>query len=69
MYDPYAFRDIIRRKGMSLKQVSELIEVSGTTMQRKLSGKTDFTRSEIEKCRLFMKDEDINRIFFAENVS
>ena len=47
MFDEFAFRDLVRRKGKTMKQVAEALGISTTTLYRKMSGESDFYRGEI----------------------
>lgn len=65
MFDECAFRDAARRNKLRIKDITELLGCSGTSLYRKLSGETEFTRDEIEKCAAFMSFDEINRVFFC----
>lgn len=69
MFDEFAFRDLVRRKGKTMKQVAEALGISTTTLYRKMSGESDFYRGEIQTMCRFLGEESLGNIFFAKNVS
>lgn len=68
MFDEFAFRDSMRRNGIRLKDVASALNISTTTLHRKLSGESDFTRTEIAICCNLFGAECMHRIFFATEV-
>ena len=56
---------------MTLTGLSAAIGINPATMNRKMSGESDFTRAEIQKIRnvLSLTDEELNSIFFAEQLT
>lgn len=54
-------------KNCSVSELAERLGLSKTSVYRKLSGKNDFTRTEIEKIKslLELSDEALVKIFFA----
>lgn len=71
MFDEYEFRDFVRRNGRRLKEVAGAMEMSPTTLYRKMSGQSDFTSGEISKCCRYFGCglDEMYHIFFAETVS
>jgi len=69
MFDYCAFTDYIRKRGVKLKAVAMAMGMSPSTLYRKATGKSDFTRAEIQKCCDFFGVRELNHIFFAEKVS
>ena len=65
---PYtAFKNAIAGKGLALKDVAEVINVTESTLSLKISGGSDFYLSEIKAiCEAFGFDSSI---FFAEYVA
>lgn len=65
---PYtAFKNAIAGKGLTLKDVAEVINVTESTLSLKISGGSDFYLSEIKAiCETFGFDSSI---FFAEYVA
>lgn len=64
-------RASIARKSMTLRSLSDELNISEQTMQNKLSGTTEFKNSEIVKLAglLSLSLEDVNQIFFDSNVN
>lgn len=69
MFDEYAFRDFLRRKNATLKDVANALSISTVTLYRKMSGESDFYRSEIQALCDFFGEDNLNYIFFAKKVS
>lgn len=69
MFDEAAFRELILKRGVKLKAVAAAMGIRPSTLYRKMKGKLDFTRSEIQKCCDFFGVEELNYIFFAKKVS
>lgn len=69
MFDEYAFYDLARRKGKTLKEIAAAIGITTPTLHRKISGQSDFYRGEIQKICELMGEENLNYIFFAPEVS
>lgn len=61
----------IIEKGFSIKEFSKQTEIKKTALYRKLSGKTEFNRIEIERIAEVLKlsSDEIRNIFFDEKVS
>ena len=65
---PYtAFRHAIAGMGLTLKDVADVIDVTETTLSKKINGGSDFYLSEISAiCDAFGLEKSI---FFAESVA
>lgn len=68
MFNKNAFRAKVVGAGMTLAEVAAKIGINPATLGRKMSGESDFTRTEIQKMRsiLGMTAADADAIFFAE---
>ena len=68
MFNKNAFKAKVVGAGMTLAEVAAKIGINPTTLGRKMSGESDFTRAEIQKLRsiLGMTAADADAIFFAE---
>lgn len=71
MFDRKKFHGRVIAEGYTLVTVSEQLQISPVTLTRKMSRGGDFTRSELQKLRsvLNLTDEDMNEIFFAEELA
>ena len=71
MFDRKKFHGRVIAEGFSLVTLSEKIGISPVTMTRKMSRGGDFTRSELQQLRsiLNLSDDDMNEIFFAEELA
>ena len=69
MFDRKAFERLISERGVKKKALAEALGIRPSTLYRKMCGTLDFTRSEIQKCCEFFKEEELNHIFFAKEVS
>ena len=64
-------RYYITIRGKNIELYGKALEISKSTLYRKMSRKTEFTREEIQKTISFLKlsDREIMEIFFKEKVS
>lgn len=64
-------RASIARNSMTVRGLSNELNISEQTMQNKLSGNTEFKNSEIVKLAglLSLSLEEVNQIFFDSNVN
>ncbi len=69
MFDVFAFYDLVRRKGKTIKEVAVAMGVSTPTLYRKMSGKSDFRLSEIKSICDYLGETNLSYIFFAPEVS
>lgn len=67
MFDRKKFRAKIIENGLTFRDVSAILGIKETTLYRKMSGKSDFTRNEIQLFRekLKLTAEETDSIFFA----
>lgn len=67
MLNKNKFRAKIIENGFSIKQIAEMLHVSEVTLYRKINGKSDFTRKEIQKLKEILKldVETVEEIFFC----
>ena len=58
--------DEIKKADISLKDLYVMLNISRSSLYRKLTGKTEFTRSEVEQLskKLNLSKEKIYEIFF-----
>lgn len=68
MFNKNKFRAKIVENGFTVKQIAETLHISEVTLYRKINGKSDFTRKEIQKLKEILKldVETVEEIFFAE---
>lgn len=71
MLNKNLFRAKCAEKGVTLEQVARIIGVNQATLYRKLNGKSEFTRNEIQlfKSALNLSGDDMQNIFFAEKLA
>ena len=71
MFDRKKFHGRVIAEGYTLVTISEKIGISPVTMTRKMSRGGDFTRAELQKLRglLHLSDDELNDIFFAEELA
>ena len=71
MFDRNKFRGKVVSEGFTLAEVAEKIGINPATLDRKMSGKSDFTRAELQKLKrlLNLTDAELNEIFFAEELA
>ena len=70
MFDKSKFCHAVERKGITLKTISEKINVNPSTLYRKMNGFSDFTRSEVQAISdiLELDAQEIIDIFFARGL-
>ena len=69
MFDPNAFYELVRDRGVKMTAIAAALGISTPTLYRKLNGQSEFTRSEIQRCCEFFHEPNLNGIFFANKVS
>jgi DNA-binding XRE family transcriptional regulator len=69
MFDKNKFKAQIILQGRTPAEVAEHLEISKTTLWRKITGKTEFSRSEINKLIVFLNISDPRDIFFSQEVA
>lgn len=67
MFNKNEFCGRVRSKGLTLEKIAEYLGINSATLTRKMNGKSDFTRNEIEMLRkkLALTTEELQLIFFA----
>ena len=65
------FRYLIAKKGKSIDDAAVVMGINKATLYRKINGKSEFLRDEIQKFCIAFADSEINpmNIFFASKVS
>ena len=68
LFQKNEFKAEVVRRNLTLENVANDIGIDVATLHRKMSGVSDFYRSEIEKIIKFLNlsNEDVLRIFFAD---
>ena len=69
MFDEKRFKAQVVLQGMTIKQVAEELNIDSATLYRKMSGKSDFFRWEIQKLCEILDIKDPASIFFAEELT
>ena len=69
MFDRKAFELLIEKRGVKITALAAAMKMGTSTFYRKLSGESEFTRSEIQLCCEFFGVDHLNHIFFAKEVS
>nr|DAO37479.1 MAG TPA: Regulatory protein-modification, helix-turn-helix, transcriptional regulator, DNA [Bacteriophage sp.] len=57
------FMSAITEVGLSVKEVSEKLNISKTALYRKINNKSEFTYSEIKILKEIISDEKFKKIF------
>ena len=70
MFDRKIFRSKVVAAGMTLEAVAKEMDINPSTLDRKMSGVSDFTRKEMQILRkiLNLSAEEMDGIFFAEEL-
>lgn len=68
MFSKNLFRSAVVANGKTLKDVACALGINDATLSRKIHGKSDFTRNEIQIIRGFLNltSEAVEAIFFGE---
>ena len=68
MFDRNKFRAKVVGAGLTLEEVARQLGINPSTLDRKMSGISDFSRNEIQVLRkiLSMTAAECDEIFFAE---
>ena len=71
VFDKALFMYHVMRKNTSLGAISTMLEINPSTLTRKMSGESDFTREEVQRIRNFLELSllDADKIFFAEKLA
>ena len=65
MFDEKRFKEAIKAKGFSLKEIAEFLNIDTSTLYRKMNGTSDFYRNEIQELCILLEFENPSEIFFA----
>lgn len=67
MFKINLFKAALAANSRTAKDAAEAIGVNEATLYRKMNGKSDFTRNEIQLIRQFLhlSADEVERIFFA----
>ncbi|WP_289002331.1 helix-turn-helix transcriptional regulator [uncultured Megasphaera sp.] len=68
MFDEPLFRYMMNRKKLSMSAVADQLGMNEVTLYRKIKGKSDFSRAEIQALKniLGMSNAECISVFFAE---
>jgi DNA-binding NtrC family response regulator len=68
MFDEPLFRYMMNRKKLSMVTVADKLGMNEATLYRKIKGKSDFSRAEIQALKIIlgMTNEECIHVFFAE---
>lgn len=71
MFKSSLFRDALFAHQKTIREAASAIGVNEATLYRKISGKSDFTRNEIQLLRqfLYLTSEEVDSIFFATDIA
>ena len=69
MFDKLKFQYEVKRNGMTMNDVAQILNINIVTLYRKINGESDFYRSEISKLCNAINFEDPMSIFFAEKIT
>lgn len=69
MFDEKRFRALVVLSGMTLQQVANEIGINEATLYRKMKGKSDFYRKEIQQLCDLLNIEDPASVFFASHLA
>lgn len=71
MYNERKFREKLVGVGLTIARLAEIIGINQATLYRKIAGKSEFTRIEMQIVQkaLHLSREDLYSIFFADELA
>lgn len=66
MFNRKLFKAQVVLKGGTLRSVAKALNIDEATLYRKMTGKSDFFRDEIQALCIFLEIENPKEIFFAD---
>ncbi len=71
MFDQNKFKYFVIKNGTNLEKTAKAINVTYSTLRRKMTGESDFTREEVQTLRdyLQMSPSDVEEVFFAHKLA
>ena len=71
MYNERKFKAKLVEAGLTVEKLAEIIGINQATLYRKIAGKSEFTRIEMQVVQkaLHLSREDLCSIFFAEGLA
>ncbi len=69
MFDEKRFRAAVVMSGLKMRDVAAELGIDSATLYRKMNGKSDFYRNEIQNLCELLDIKDPTLIFFAPNVT
>lgn len=68
-FDENAMRNLLREKNLTIEGWARKLGISRTTLYRKIHGKSDFWRDEIQSTCEYVGEKSLNTIFFSKKVT
>ena len=65
MFNEQELRVAMVREQKTMKDIADMLEISQTTLYRKIKQDGDFSRKEIQRISEFLKLKEPDKIFFA----
>lgn len=71
VFNKNKFREKLVGAGITMEQLASVIGINPTTLYRKASGESEFTRSEMQCIRheIGLDSSDMDAIFFAQELA
>lgn len=71
MFDESKFKYFVIKNGSNLTNTAKAINVTYSTLRRKMTGESDFTREEVQTLRDYLKmsPTDVEEVFFAHKLA
>lgn len=71
MFDESKFKYFVIKNGSNLTTTAKAINVTYSTLRRKMTGESDFTREEVQALRDYLKmsPSDVEEVFFARKLT
>lgn len=71
MFDKNRFRYYCARESKSMADIADMLKINPSTLSRKISGESDFARSEIQEIRQYLNltPREAESIFFTTDLT
>lgn len=67
-FDENAMRNLLHEKNLTIEGWAKKLGISRTTLYRKIQGKSDFWRDEIQSTCEYVGEKSLNAIFFSKKL-
>lgn len=69
MFNKLKFKAAVIERGKTIGDVAKFLDISESTLYRKINGASEFSRDEIQNICIFLKLDSPLEIFFANEIT